>query len=151
MNINSAIIGGRVTRDPELKYSQGGMAITTLSIAVNAWVKGKGEGGGKEQVSFFDVVCFGKTAENSAQHLTKGQEVVVEGYLQQDRWQDQDGATKTKVKIIANRVHFGSKSRGGRGGGGGDDGDEAPAKPAGKRTAQEEAAPDFGGSADVPF
>ena len=102
-DVNHVIIIGRLTKDILLKYTSGGMAIGSFSIAVNRrrkngeqWV---------EEASFFDVSLFGKSAEGLAQYLTKGKQVAVEGELRQDRWQ-QDGQPRSKVTIAANNVQL---------------------------------------------
>ena len=102
-DVNHVIIIGRLTRDAELKYTSGGMAIANLSLAVNRRTK-KGEQW-VEEASFFDVSLFGKSAEGLAQYLTKGKQVAVEGELRQDRWQ-QDGQPRSKVTIAANNVQL---------------------------------------------
>jgi len=102
-DVNHVIIIGRLTKDILLKYTSGGMAIGSFSIAVNRRTK-KGEQW-VEEASFFDVSLFGKSAEGLAQYLTKGKQVAVEGELRQDRWQ-QDGQPRSKVTIAANNVQL---------------------------------------------
>ena len=112
-DVNHVIIIGRLTRDAELKYTSGGMAIGSFSIAVNRRTK-KGDQW-VEEASFFDVSLFGKSAEGLAQYLTKGKQVAVEGELRQDRWQ-QDGQNRSKVTIAASNVQLlgGEKKAGGQ-------------------------------------
>ena len=112
-DVNHVIIIGRLTRDIVLKYTNGGMAIGSFSIAVNRRTK-KGEQW-VEEASFFDVSLFGKSAEGLAQYLTKGKQVAVEGELRQDRWQ-QDGQPRSKVFIAASNVQLlgGEKKAGGQ-------------------------------------
>lgn len=101
---NIVTIVGNVTRDPELRFSQAGLAIVSLGVAHNQrrMVNGKWEDG---DVSFFDVTIFGQTAENVADSITKGTRVVVFGRLTQDTWEDKDtGDKRSKVKIIAEEV-----------------------------------------------
>ena len=102
-DVNHVIIIGRLTKDIVLKFTSGGMAIGSFSIAVNRRTK-KGEQW-VEEASFFDVSLFGKSAEGLAQYLTKGKQVAVEGELRQDRWQ-QDGQNRSKVYISANNVQL---------------------------------------------
>jgi len=102
-DVNHVIIIGRLTRDIVLKFTSGGIAIGSFSIAVNRRTK-KGEQW-VEEASFFDVSLFGKSAEGLAQYLTKGKQVAVEGELRQDRWQ-QDGQPRSKVTIAANNVQL---------------------------------------------
>jgi single-strand DNA-binding protein len=102
-DVNHVILIGRLTRDCELKYTSGGMAIANLSLAVNRRVK-KGEQW-TEEVSFFESVLFGKTAEGLKPYLLKGKQIAVEGELKQDRWQ-QDGQNRSKVVISASNVQL---------------------------------------------
>ena len=102
-DVNHVILIGRCTRDATIKYTSGGMAIGSFSIAVNRRTK-KGDQW-VEEASFFEVSLFGKSAEGLAQYLTKGKQVAVEGELRQDRWQ-QDGQNRSKVYISANNVQL---------------------------------------------
>jgi single-strand DNA-binding protein len=102
-DLNHVIIIGRLTRDAELKYTSGGMAIANLSLAVNRRVK-KGEQW-TEEVSFFEVTLWGKTAEGLKPYLLKGKQIAVEGELKQDRW-EQDGQNRSKVVINASNVQL---------------------------------------------
>lgn len=109
--MNVVIVLGNLTRDPELKYTSSGMANVNFSIAVNEKWKDK-SGELKEEVSFFPVVAWGKLAENIAQYIKKGRQVIVKGKLKQDRWEDKETQEKRNmVKIIADDVKFlGAKS-----------------------------------------
>jgi single-strand DNA-binding protein len=104
MNLNKVIIMGNITRDVELRYLPNGNAVTNFSIAVNDKYK-KGD---KliENVSYFDVVVFAKQAENCNQYLSKGSPVLVDGKLQQRRWEANDGTKKSKVEVVAQNVIF---------------------------------------------
>lgn len=95
--MNSVNIIGRLTRDPELRYTQNGKAVTNMSIAVQR---------NKDEADFFDCVAFEKTAETIANNLTKGREVGVSGRLQQERWEDQQGQKRSAVKIMVNLITF---------------------------------------------
>lgn len=97
MDINSVNIVGRSTKDVELKTTTSGTSLATISLAVNH---------GKEEVSYFDIVCFGKTAENVAKYVKKGRQVIVSGRLQQRKWQTKEGENRYSVEIIANQVQF---------------------------------------------
>ena len=104
---------GNLTRDPELKYTQSGKGVCTLSIANNRVYTANGEK--KTEVSYFDVEVWGVVAENCAKYLKKGRGVIVEGRLKQDRW-EKDGKTQSRVRITANSVHFmPKKAEGGSG------------------------------------
>jgi len=102
-DINSVVVVGRLTRDAELGYTPNALAILNMSIAVNRSVK-RGDGW-EDEASFFDVTLFGKLAEGVAQYCTKGQQIGIQGALRQERW-EKDGATRTKVKIIADTVRL---------------------------------------------
>lgn len=101
--INQVILVGRLTRDAELRYSGGGLAICKFSLAVNRRKK-SGEQW-VDEVSYFDVTYFGKAAEAVNQYLQKGKQVAIQGELRQDRW-EQDGQNRSKVEIVANNVQL---------------------------------------------
>lgn len=103
-SVNSVVLLGNLTRDPELKYAQNGTAICDIGIALN-YTRGKGDER-KEEVSFIDVTAFGKNAENAGEYLKKGRQVIIEGRLQQERWESQEGKKMSKVKVIAERITF---------------------------------------------
>ena len=103
-NYNHVCIIGHLVRDPELKYSGLGTAVCSFSIAVNRSVK---RGGNLEkEVSYFDCVCFNKTAENVSQYLSKGKAALVEGELVQNRWETSEGQKRSKIEINAYKVLF---------------------------------------------
>lgn len=104
VNMNRVIVAGNLTKDPELRYLPSGAAICSFSIAVNRKYKAGDQM--KEEVSFFDVEAWGRTAETSAEHLHKGRAVLVEGRLKQERWEAQGGGTRSKVLIVAESVQF---------------------------------------------
>jgi len=99
----SVAIVGNVTRDPELKFAATGNAVLNFSIAQNRKFTGK-DGVEKEEVAYFDVACFGATAENVANSVSKGVRVMVQGRLSQSSWTADDGSKRTKVEIIADEV-----------------------------------------------
>jgi single-strand DNA-binding protein len=104
-NLNSILLEGNLTRDPELAYTASGTAVCKLSIAVNRSYK-KGDAWEKE-VSFFDVTAFARIAEACAEYLKKGRGVRVVGRLKQDRWNDKDsGSPRSKVYVVAEHVEF---------------------------------------------
>ena len=102
-DLNNLSIIGRLTRDMECKYTNGGMAIGVFSIAVNKKVK-KGDAWA-DYASFFDCKCFGKTAENLAQYMTKGKQVSVQGEITQERW-EKDGKPSSKIVITCDKVQL---------------------------------------------
>jgi len=103
-SLNSVLIEGNLTRDPELKYTPKGTAVCSFSVANNRSFK-RGEEYQKE-VSYFDVTVFAKPAEICNEHLKKGRGVRVVGYLRQDRWEGPDGTPCSKVYVIAEHVEF---------------------------------------------
>lgn len=109
-DINSVVLCGRVTKDAELKYTSGGTAVSEISIAVNRYA-GKDKG---EEVSFFEVNLWGKTAEALVQYLTKGRQIVVQGELRQERW-EKDGQKQSKVTVNAQFIQLLSSPDGGNG------------------------------------
>ncbi|OHD12807.1 MAG: single-stranded DNA-binding protein [Spirochaetes bacterium GWB1_48_6] len=102
-DINQVVLIGRLTRDAELKYTAGGMAIGKMSIAVNRRTK-KAEQW-VDEASFFDVSLFGKQAESLNQYLVKGTQIAIQGELRQDRW-EQDGQKRSSVNIAANDIQL---------------------------------------------
>ncbi|MDP8255765.1 MAG: single-stranded DNA-binding protein [Candidatus Alcyoniella australis] len=119
VTINRVFVSGNLTRDPELRYTPSGTAVCKMAIAANRSYR-QGEDL-KEETSFFDIVAWGRTGETSAEYLSKGRPILVEGRLQQSRWQNPDGQNRSKVEIVADRVHFlgGPRDQEAQGGGGG--------------------------------
>ena len=98
-NINSVVLVGNLTRDPELRHTPAGTAVTTLRIAVNDRVK-RGEEW-QDAAYYFDVTVWGRTAENCAQYLSKGRPVGVQGKLTWREWDAQDGTKRQSVEVVA--------------------------------------------------
>ena len=113
-DVNHVVLIGRLTRDAELKYTNTGFAVGKMSIAVNR--RKKNGDTWTEEVNYFDVVLWGRTAESLNQYLTKGKQIAVEGELRQNRW-EQDGQTRSKVEISATNIQL---LGGGRQSGGGE-------------------------------
>ena len=111
VTINTVFVSGRLGQDPELRYATSGTPIATFSIAFReTWTKDEQK---HEKAHWFDVVSFGKTAELVKKYLAKGADVLIEGSLQFDTWDDKKTGQKRKaVKIRALRVHFLSKPQG---------------------------------------
>jgi len=100
-----------LVRDPETRFLPSGMAVTGFGVAVNSRYKSKATSEVKEEVSFFDIVAFGKTGELCAEYLSKGAPVLVEGRLRQRRW-EADGVKRSKIEVVADNVQFLGSSRG---------------------------------------
>lgn len=98
-NINTVILAGRTTKDPEIKVTPSGTAVLSFSLAVND-TKKNAQGEWEDIVNFFDCTVFGKRAESLAQYIPKGSKLTINGRLHQDRWQAQDGTNRSSVSII---------------------------------------------------
>ena len=109
-DINHVVLIGRLTRDPELTYTQSGAAVCKFSIAVNRSSGSRGENQ-EESTSFFNIVAWNKTAEICKEYLNKGKQVGVDGRLQQSRWTATDGTKRNNVEIVANTVQFLGQSK----------------------------------------
>ena len=104
MDTNVVVLSGRLTRDCELKYTSGGTAVLSGSIAVGERVKRGDEW--QNESSFFDFAIFGKTAEGVKPYTTKGRQVVISGRLKQERWTAQDGSARNRVTIIVDNLQL---------------------------------------------
>lgn len=100
---NKCFLLGNLVRDVELKFLPSGTAIGTFTLAVNEKTKVGEEW--KDEVSYFDIVTFGKAAEACASYLGKGSPVLLSGRLRQRRW-EKDGAKRSKIEIVAEYVQF---------------------------------------------
>ncbi len=112
MSINRVSISGNLTRDPELRQTQGGMAILSMGVAVNDRRKNAQTGEWEDVPNFIDCVMFGSRAEKLAQYLAKGTKVAIEGKLRWSQW-EKDGARRSKLEVIVDEIEF--MSRGERG------------------------------------
>ena len=156
---NTVTVVGNVTRDPELRFAQSGMAIASFGVAWNRRRQDQ-----EDDVSFFDVTCFRQLAENVAESIRKGARVVIYGTLQQRSWETDAGDRRSKVEILADDVApslkwataavtknerpGGSDYRGDSSRGGGFRGESAP-RPAPARSSQHSSGPT--GLDDEPF
>lgn len=107
--INTVTIGGRLTRDMEVRSTNSGFSIGSMSVAVNDRRKNKQTGEWEDNPMFFDCKLLGRRAESLAPYLVKGLQVTVQGKLQQSRW-DKDGQTRSKVEILVDEIQFQGKS-----------------------------------------
>ena len=121
--LNHIVIMGRMTRDPELRRTQSGTAVTSFTLAVDRDFKGQN---GEKETDFIDCVAWRNTAEFAAKYFTKGRMAVVEGRLQMRDWNDKDGNKRKSAEVVADNVYFGDSKR-----------DDAPANNA----------PSYGGTA----
>ena len=123
-DVNRVIEIGHLTRDEDLSYTAGGMAIGKVSLAVNRRVK-KGQEWVDES-NYFDVVIFGKQAESLQRFLTKGKQIAVDGFLKQERWEGPNGEKRSRITIVANDIQLlGGRDSGGQSNGGYDNGYES--------------------------
>jgi single-strand DNA-binding protein len=114
-SVNRILIAGRLTRDPEVRYTQGGTAVATLGVASSRSYRDPKDpaGGWKEETCFVNVVTWAQLAERCGDSLKKGSAVFVEGRLQSRSWETEDGNRRTVVEIRADRVLFLDKRGGG--------------------------------------
>ena len=116
VSFNKVIIAGNLTRDPELRFTNGGVPVCSFGMAVNR-VRSK-----TEEVDFFDVSAWRELGETIANYKKKGDPILVEGRLQYRTWEAQDGSKRSKVDVVADNVQFlgragdGSEAGGGQGG-----------------------------------
>lgn len=111
-DLNRVFLMGRLTRDPEVRYTSGGQAVADLGLAVGRTYLTK-TGEKKEEVCFLDVVVWGRQAETAKQYLSKGSPIFVEGRLQMDSWETKEGEKRNRIKVSALRVQFLGRSKGG--------------------------------------
>ena len=104
MNYNKVILGGYLTRDPQLSYTPNQTAVVDFGLATNRkWVK---DGQQQEETCFVDCVAFGKTAENLNKYLSKGNQLFIEVSLKFEQWTAQDGTKRSKHKILIQIFQF---------------------------------------------
>jgi single-strand DNA-binding protein len=103
-NFNLAVLEGRLVSDPELRYTQNGTALCSFSIASNNDYYKDEEL--QKQVNFVDITTWAKLAEQCNEYLKKGNRIIINGRLKQDRWQDDNGGNRSKISIVGNQVQF---------------------------------------------
>lgn len=103
-SFNRITILGNLVRKPELRYIPSGTAVCTMTVATNR--KYKQGDDWKDSTCFIEVEVWGRQAETSAEYLDKGRQVLIDGRLDQDRWDSQDGTKRSKHKIVASQVVF---------------------------------------------
>jgi len=156
-SFNKVILLGNLTRDPEVRYTPKGTAVTELGMAVNRVYTAE-NGEKREETTFVDVTLWGRTAEIAGEYLKKGRPVLIEGRLQLDTWDDkQSGQKRSKLKVVADGLQLlgsrpGGSGGGGGGGGGDDEGSSAPgsSKPASPPRAAP-SAPSVPDDDEIPF
>jgi len=103
-NLNSILVEGNLTRDPSFTESPNGKSICAFTIATNRYYKQEEEF--QNEVSYLDVETWSKLADACKDHLTKGRGVRIVGRVKQDRWLDQEGKSRSRLKIVAEHVEF---------------------------------------------
>mgnify|MGYP000778451318 CR=1 FL=1 len=110
--LNHIVIMGRLTRDPELRRTGSGTAVTSFSLAVDRDFKSQS---GEKETDFIDVVAWRSTAEFVSKYFTKGRMAVVSGRLQIRNWTDKEGNKRRSAEVVADNVYFGESKRGNEG------------------------------------
>jgi len=105
VSINRVLLSGRLTRDPELRYTPSGVAVMTFSLALNRRYKDQ-SGEWKEEVSFVNVVAWQRQAELASEYLKKGSAIFVEGRLQSRSWETSEGQKRSVLEVRAERLQF---------------------------------------------
>ena len=119
MTMNKIIIIGNLGRDPEMRYTPNGQAVTSFSVATN-YRYNSAEGEQREETEWFTISTFGRLAETCNQYLSKGQKVYVDGRLRSRSYQARDGETRYVLDVNADQVRFLDRGGGGEGTGGGE-------------------------------
>jgi len=115
--VNKVILVGNLGADPEVRYTQAGAAVTTVSIATTDSWKDKQSGERQERTEWHRVVFFSRLAEIAGEYLKKGSQVYVEGRIQTRKWQDKDGNDRYTTEVVGNEMQMlGSRAGGGGGG-----------------------------------
>ena len=150
-SFNKVILLGNLTRDPEVRYTPKGTAVTELGMAVNRVYTAE-NGEKREETTFVDVTLWGRTAEIAGEYLKKGRPVLIEGRLQLDTWDDkQSGQKRSKLKVVGEGLQLIGSRPGGGGGGGGGDEEGSTAPRASKAAPPTKAAPSGPDDDEIPF
>jgi single-strand DNA-binding protein len=110
-NYNRVILVGNLTRDPEIRYTPSGTAVTQFGLAVNRTWRSQ-EGDNREEVCYIDITAWGRVGEIISEYKSKGDPILIEGRLQMESWQAQDGQKRTKHVVVVENFQF--LDRGGR-------------------------------------
>lgn len=100
---NKIILIGNLTKDPEMRYAQSGLSVCNFRIAVNTSMRKDDD---KRETLFIDIITFDKQADVCGKYLSKGKSVLVEGRLQERRWETEEGQQRSKVEVVAQTVRF---------------------------------------------
>jgi single-strand DNA-binding protein len=106
MNINSVVMTGNLTADPELRSTSSGTPVCSMRIACNTRCKDSASGEWVDKPNYFNITAWGAQGENAARYLTKGSPVAIDGRLEWREWEAQDGQKRQAVEIVAAVVQF---------------------------------------------
>jgi single-strand DNA-binding protein len=160
-NLNKVMLIGNLTRDPELRHTPKGTAVSEISMAINrVWNNDQGQK--QEETTFVEVTLWGRQAELAQQYLTKGRPVYIEGRLQLDSWDDKEtGKKRSKLRVIGENMQFLSSGTGAGGNSGGGGGNYSERPQQSSSAPQQRSGPPQGASAapaddfqeddDIPF
>ena len=163
-SVNKVMLLGNLTRDPEIRYTPKGTAVTDLGMAINR-IRTGDNGERIEEVTYVDVTLWGRTAELAGQYLAKGRSVFIEGRLQLDQWDDKaTGQKRSRLRVVGENMQFiGGQGQGGGGGnaqGGGGQQQQSRPPQQQQQPSGDSATPPSGGAAasgfdddadDIPF
>lgn len=138
--LNTVVLIGRLTKDPELRYTPGGKAVATLRLAVD---RGSTNAQGEKETDFIDVVVWERQAETVANYLQKGRLVAVQGRLQIRQYETQEGQRREKAEVVASQVRFLDRGQ--------ETGGERPAGGPRRESTAMGSEPTFHEDDDVPF
>lgn len=158
-NLNKVMLIGNLTRDPELRHTPKGTAVSEISMAINrVWNNDQGQK--QEETTFVEVTLWGRQAELAQQYLTKGRPVYIEGRLNLDTWDDKEtGKKRSKLRVIGENMQFLSSGTGAGGGGGSSERSSQASSPSQRQSSPQgspqgaSAAPtdDYPEDDDIPF
>jgi single-strand DNA-binding protein len=149
-SFNKVILLGNLTRDPQVRYTPGGTAVAELGLAINrTWFDQK-TNTRRDETTFVDVTLWGRQAEVAGEYLAKGRQVLIEGRLQLDTWEDKEsGQKRSKLKVVSENMKMvGGKGEGPRGDGGGGGGRGEGVRSEGQRSAAPREVESGGGGGD---
>lgn len=159
-SFNKVILVGNLTRDPQVRYTPGGSAVAEIGLAVNRSWFDKQSNQRKEETTFVDVTLWGRQAEVAGEYLAKGRQVLIEGRLQLDQWDDKEsGQKRSKLRVVCENMTMLGSGQGGQGGSGGSGGQRSggsrpqPAAPQGNDSGPDPSQSFYedGPGDDVPF
>lgn len=158
-NLNKVMLIGNLTRDPELRHTPKGTAVSEISLAINRnWTNEQGQK--QEDTTFVEVTLWGRQAEVVQQYVTKGSPIYIEGRLQLDSWDDKEtGKKRSKLRVIGENFQFLASKPGGQSGGGNSQGSAASNSPSSRppersgppQGASPAPVDDFQEEDDIPF